>query len=86
MDPAPGLYRIRINGRLGATALSAFPAMVSQLEGGETVLTGLLVDRSAVFGVIAEIEALGLDLLELRRLMPRAKSPSSGEHLSPGHG
>jgi hypothetical protein len=86
VDPAPGLYRIRINGRLGATALSAFPAMVSQLEGGETVLTGLLVDRSAVFGVIAEIEALGLDLVELRRLMPRAKSPSSGEDLSPGHG
>ncbi|MDB5067615.1 MAG: hypothetical protein JWM18_4049, partial [Chloroflexi bacterium] len=39
MDPAPGLYRIRINGRLGATALSAFPAMVSQIEAGETVLT-----------------------------------------------
>jgi len=86
MDPGPGLYRIRINGRLGATALSAFPAMVSQLEGGETVLTGLLADRSAVFGVIGEIEALGLDLLELRRLLPRAKSPSSGEALSPDHG
>jgi hypothetical protein len=68
MEPAPGLYRIRIHGRLGATALSAFPAMVSQVEGGETVLTGLLADRSAVFGVIAEIEALGLDLVELRRL------------------
>jgi len=74
MDPAPGLYRIRIHGRLGATALSAFPAMVSQLEAGETVLTGLLEDRSAVFGVIAEIEALGLELLELSRLPPRAKS------------
>jgi hypothetical protein len=86
MDPTPGLYRIRIHGRLGATALSAFPAMVSQLEGGETVLTGLLADRSAVFGVIAEIEALGLDLVELRRLLPRAKSPSSGEDRSPGHG
>jgi hypothetical protein len=59
--------------------------MVSQLEAGETVLTGLLADRSAVFGVIAEIEALGLDLVELRRLLPRAKSPSSGEDLSPGH-
>jgi hypothetical protein len=29
------------------------------------VLTGLL-DRSALYGVLAEIEALGLDLLEVR--------------------
>jgi hypothetical protein len=42
--------------------------MVSQLQGGETVLTGLLQDRSAVFGVLAQIEALGLDLLELRKI------------------
>ena len=64
----PGLYAIRINGRLGATALSAFPSMVAELKAGETVLTGFLEDRSAVFGVVAQIEALGLELLELRRL------------------
>ena len=68
MAAAPGLYTIRIRGRLGATALSAFPTMVPELRGRETVLTGLLEDRSAVFGVLAQIEALGLDLLELRRI------------------
>src|SRR5450755_2108729 len=31
MDPAPALYVIRINGHLGATVLSAFPAMASRL-------------------------------------------------------
>jgi hypothetical protein len=31
------------------------------------VLTGLLPDRAALYGVLAEIEALGLELLELRR-------------------
>ncbi len=62
---------IRIRGRLGATALSAFPTMVAELTGGETVLTGLLEDRSAVFGVLAQIEALGLELLELRQIRPR---------------
>jgi hypothetical protein len=49
--------------------------MVSELEGGETVLTGVLEDRSAVFGVLAQIEALGLDLLELRRLRLRSLRP-----------
>ncbi|HEY4826755.1 MAG TPA: hypothetical protein VIH85_08295 [Solirubrobacteraceae bacterium] len=68
MDTPPGLYTIRINGRLGATALSAFPSMVCELQGGETVLTGSLEDRSAVFGVLGQIEALGLELLELRRI------------------
>jgi len=64
----PGLYTIRIKGRLGATALSAFPTMVSDVKGGDTVLTGRLEDRSAVFGVVAQIEALGLELLELRHM------------------
>jgi hypothetical protein len=70
VDPAPNPYPIRIDGCLGPTALSALPGMVSQLKGGDTLLTGLL-DRSALYGVLAEIEALGLDLVELRRLTPR---------------
>jgi hypothetical protein len=82
VDTPPGLYAIRIKGRLGATALSAFPTMVSALEGAETVLTGLLEDRSAVFGVLGQIESLGLELLELRQI--RVQSPSSGEDGSPG--
>jgi hypothetical protein len=60
---------IRINGHLGATLLSAFPALASRRQGGHTVLTGLM-DRSALFGVLAEIEALGLELIEVRQLAP----------------
>ena len=83
MSTAPGLYRIRIRGRLGVTALSAFPTMVSEVKGSETVLTGLLEDRSAVFGVLSQIEALGLELLELRQIRARPKSPDSGDNRSP---
>jgi hypothetical protein len=67
MDPEPALYTIRINGHLGATLLSAFPALAARADGQCTVLTGLL-DRSALYGVLAEIEALGLDLLEVRQI------------------
>jgi hypothetical protein len=58
---------IRINGHLGATVLSAFPAPAPQHPGAHTVLTGLL-DRSALYGVLAEVEALGLGLLERQKL------------------
>jgi hypothetical protein len=76
------LYTIRIRGRLGDTALSAFPSMVSALKGSETVLTGLLEDSSAVFGVLGQIEALGLDLLELRRIRARPTRAREREAIS----
>ena len=75
----PGLYRIRIKGRLGPTALSAFPTLVSEADGSNTVLTGPLTDQSALFGVLAQIEALGLELLELRQVQVRPKLPEPDE-------
>jgi hypothetical protein len=82
MDPAPVLYAIRIRGHLGATVLSAFPALVPRHQGADTVLTGLL-DRSALYGVLAEVEALALDLVEIRQLTPPCRSPESGDSRSP---
>jgi hypothetical protein len=44
--------------------------MESEVRGGETVLTGSLEDRSAVYGLLAQVEALGLELIELRQVGP----------------
>ena len=59
----------------------AFPALASRPHGAQTVLTGPL-DRSALYGVLAYVEALGLDLLEVRQLSPTPdrKSPGSGDN------
>ena len=67
--PAYG-YRIRVRGRLGETIRSAFPALQARASGGDTVLTGPLPDRAALYGVLAQLEALGLELLEVRRQPP----------------
>jgi len=82
MDPTPARYVIRIHGHLGATVLSAFPALAPRRQGADTVLTGLL-DRSALYGVLAEIDALSLDLIEVRQLTADRKSPESGDSRSP---
>jgi hypothetical protein len=67
-EPARALcYEIRVRGRLGETLLAAFPGLHARAEGAETVLRGKLADQSALHGVLAQIEALALELLELRR-------------------
>jgi hypothetical protein len=63
----PAHYQIRVRGRLGETLLSAFPTLHAEASAGETVLTGVLRDEAELHGVLAQIEALGLVLLELRR-------------------
>src|SRR6202048_1662880 len=82
MDPGLARYTIRITGHLGATLLSAFPPLASVQQGAHTVLTGLL-DRSALFGVLAEIEALGLELIEVRQLPQEGELPDLANHQDP---
>jgi hypothetical protein len=60
-------YEFRIRGLLGETLLGAFPGLRADVQGGETVLTGSLADQSALHGVLAQIELLGLELLDVHR-------------------
>lgn len=66
--PRAQRYQIRVRGRLGRVICSAFAALHAQAEDGDTVLTGMLADQAALYGVLAEAEALGLELIEVRRL------------------
>jgi hypothetical protein len=72
-DLPPQRYEIRIRGHLGAAMRRAFPALNAEIEESDTLLRGPLPDQSALHGVLSQIEALGLELLELRRL-PRLAS------------
>ena len=64
------IIQIRVRGRLGAAMRGAFPALEANPQGQDTVLTGTLADQAALYGVLARIEALGLELLEVRRESP----------------
>jgi hypothetical protein len=71
----PGGYEIRVRGPIGPTTMQAFPTLAAIRIGRDTLLTGSLPDQSAVYGVIHQLEALGLQLVEMRRLPTVTQPP-----------
>jgi hypothetical protein len=65
-----GRYEVTVRGRLSAALASEFEQLrlVATPRAPETVLHGWLEDQSALHGVLRRIEALGLDLVEVRRV------------------
>jgi hypothetical protein len=63
----PRCYEIRVRGPIGPAALQAFPTLTASRCGTDTLLTGSIPDQSALYGVINQLEALGLQLLEIHR-------------------
>ena len=61
-------YTIRVAGGLGPTALGAFPEFSSHRDGPDTTLTGELCDCAALYGAVARLECLGLELIDVQRL------------------
>jgi len=64
----PPTYVIKVRGHLGETMLQAFPGFDAEPSGNCTLLRGVLRDQAALHGVLAQIEALGLELVEVRQL------------------
>jgi hypothetical protein len=62
------IYEIRIRGHVGQTVLRAFGELLAQTNGEDTLFRGAVRDQAALHGVLAQIEALGLELLEVRRV------------------
>lgn len=69
----PRRYEIRVRGLIGLTLMQAFPTLTGVSAGPDTLLTGPLPDQSALYGVIHQLEALGLELLGIRCLPPRIR-------------
>jgi hypothetical protein len=65
-------YEFRFRGRLSRTLMAEFEefALTPTDEQVETVLSGPVEDQAALHGLLRRIEALGLDLVEVRRAVP----------------
>jgi hypothetical protein len=60
-------YEIRIKGRVSDSLLPLFEGLSAHVEPVETTLYGNLEDQAALHGLLERIEALGLELIEVRR-------------------
>ena len=72
MSQVKARYEIRVGGRLGDMIRSAFPQLRARAQDGDTILSGVFADQAALYGVLTQIETLGLELIEVRRQLPPA--------------
>jgi hypothetical protein len=61
-------YEIRVRGTVGPALLESFERLDSQVEASETRLRGPVEDQAELHGILHRIEAVGLELIEVRRL------------------
>ena len=68
-------YAFWISGRVPPALTAALAPLKSVQTSVDTLLVGPVTDRAALHGYIAHLEALGLELVELRRLPAGDDSP-----------
>jgi len=81
----PASYCIRVKGQVGPEWFEWFGGLtITYDESNETILSGQVVDQAALYGILNQIQALGLTLLSVLR----ETSPSSegASHMIPDHG
>jgi len=63
------IYQIRIEGQLGEQWTDWFEGLtITHEEGGTTVLTGPVVDQSALHGLLKKVRDLGAPLVSVNRM------------------
>ena len=65
------VYQIRIEGHLGHQWKDWFGNLSISLEGnGDTLLTGPVIDQTALYGLLKKVRDLGIPLVSVVRVKP----------------
>jgi hypothetical protein len=68
----PHVYEIRVEGHLTDRWSEWFEGLAIHNDSkGETTLSGLITDQSALFGVLTKIHALNLTLISINMSSPK---------------
>ena len=67
----PMVYQIRIKGHLGHQWTDWFEGLTITLEeGGDTLLTGPVIDQAALHGLLKKVRDLGMPLVSVSPVEP----------------
>jgi hypothetical protein len=62
------IYRIVVSGELSERYARAFEGMEMESKGGQTILTGEVIDNAHLHGILDRIGALGLRLVSVESM------------------
>ena len=79
-------YEIRVTGILPPGALRDFEDLAPSVRPVETLVHGQLPDQAALHGLLARLEMLGVQILEVRRLHDRSRPAQSCRRAKPIEG
>ena len=61
-------YEIRVKGRLSDTVTSVFEDFTASVRPAETTLRGQIRDQAELTGLLEQLQSLGLEQIEVKRL------------------
>jgi hypothetical protein len=64
----PTAYQIRLSGTLDASWSDWFGGFSIMVQDGETLLVGVVSDQSALHGILAKINDLGLPIVSVEKI------------------
>jgi hypothetical protein len=71
-------YEIRVAGVLPPEAFLDFDRLTASIEPVETVVHGPIQDQAALNGLLARLEAFGVQVIEIRRLHEKDQTAGKG--------
>jgi hypothetical protein len=75
----PEVYQIRVRSHLGSDWTDWFEGLTITLEeGGDTLLTGPVVDQAALHGLLKKVRDLGISLVSINPVQPNQVQMEDG--------
>ena len=75
----PMAYQIRITGQLGSRWADWFEGLTITLDGGDTLITGPVVDQASLHGLLKRVRDLGMPLVSVGPVEPGPPTLEMGQ-------